>query len=78
MTTMEGIPAGSVGDIGPLGDEWAFTLYDHEEREILAFVFHTESDARAAARMMQDVLARAVALSPAEERGFVAVPIVKG
>jgi hypothetical protein len=72
---MEGEPVGTVGAVGPLGDEWAFTLYDGQESEIAAFVFENETDARKAAKMMQDILARAVAVSPAEERGFVAVPV---
>jgi hypothetical protein len=75
MTTMEGEPAASVGDIGQLGDECAFTLFDSQEREIAAFVFRDERDARQAHKMMNDIVARAVAISPAEERGFVAVPI---
>jgi hypothetical protein len=41
---------GSIDDVGPLGDEWAFTLYDDgQEREIAAFAFETEKDARSAA-----------------------------
>jgi hypothetical protein len=59
------------------GDEWAFTLYDVQEREIAAFVFHDERDARQAHKMMQDIVARTVAISPAEERGFMAVPVVR-
>ena len=65
MTTMEGKSVGSIGDVGPLGDEWAFTLYDGQERELMAFVFHDEREARQAAKMMQDVLAGTVALAPA-------------
>jgi hypothetical protein len=56
----------ALGDVGQLGDEWAFTLYDALEREIAAFVFHDERDARQAHKMMQDVVARAMAVSPAE------------
>jgi hypothetical protein len=67
MTMMEGMPAGSVGDVGQLGDEWAFTLYDHEDRELLALVFADEPDARKAAKATQDVLARAVAISAASD-----------
>ena len=44
----EGQEAGSVGDVGPIGDEWSFTLFDHQEREIVAFVFGSEGDARRA------------------------------
>jgi hypothetical protein len=43
---MEVEPVGSVGDVGPLGDEWAFTLYDGQEREITAFAFESEMDAQ--------------------------------
>ena len=43
---MEGEHVGSIGDVGPLGDEWAFTLRDSREREVAAFVFHDERDAR--------------------------------
>jgi hypothetical protein len=68
---MEGEQAASVGDVGQLGDEWAFTLFDQEEREIAAFVFHDEREARQAAKMMQDIVARAVAVAVAEELGFV-------
>jgi hypothetical protein len=55
-----------VGDVGPLGDEWAFTLYDHEERELLAFVFVEEGEARRAAKAMQEILAGVAALAPAQ------------
>ena len=58
--------AGSLGDVGQLGDEWSFTLYDHQEREIVAFVFESEGDARRAAKAMQMIVAEASALSPAE------------
>jgi hypothetical protein len=63
---MEGREAGSVGDVGPLGDEWSFMLYDHQEREIVAFVFGIEGDARRAAKAMQMTVAEASALAPAE------------
>jgi hypothetical protein len=78
MLTSEGELVGSVGDVGPSGDEWGFSLYDGEERELLAFMFNDEHDARAAAKAMQEVMARVVALAPADERGFIAVPVVRG
>ena len=62
----EGKEAGCVGDVGPLGDEWSFTLFDKDEREIVAFVFGIEGDARRAAKAMQMMVAEASALSPAE------------
>lgn len=65
---MEVMPAGSVGDVGQIGDEWAFTLYDNNERELLAFVFVEEGEARRAAKAMQMIVAEACALSPAEGR----------
>ena len=68
MTMMEGMLAGTVGDVGQLGDEWAFTLYDKDEREIVAFVFVEEGEARRAAKAMQMIVAEACALSPAEGR----------
>jgi hypothetical protein len=61
MTMEEGMRAGSVGD--PPGDEWSFTLFDNNERELLAFVFADEPGARKAAKAMQDILARCCALS---------------
>ena len=67
-----------MGDVGPLGDEWAFTLYDHEERELLAFVFVEEGEARRAAKAMQEILAGVAALAPAPAPGtrssFFSVP----
>jgi hypothetical protein len=60
--------AGSVGDIDRLGDEWALTLFDTKDREIAAFVFQTERDARKAHRMMQDIVARSVAVSAGETK----------
>jgi hypothetical protein len=77
MTMEEGLPAGSVSDIGKIGEEFSFTLYDHEDRELMAFLFDNEADARGAWFEMKRILGRAVALSPADDRGFVAVPIVK-
>ena len=62
----EGKEAGSVGEVGPIGDEWSFMLFDNEEREIVAFVFAIEGDARQAAKAMQMVVAEACALAPAE------------
>ena len=73
---MEVIPAGSVGDVGRLGDKWAFTLYDNNERELLAFVFVEEGEARRTARAMQETLAGVAALAPAEGKrsSFFSVP----
>jgi hypothetical protein len=62
----EGMRAGSVGDVGPIGDEWAFTLYDNTDRELLAFVFTEEGEARRAAKAMQDILTGVAALAPAQ------------
>jgi hypothetical protein len=45
MTMLEGVPAGSIGEVAQLGDEWSFTLYDTDEREIVAFVFVEEGRA---------------------------------
>ena len=69
--------AGSVGDVGRIGDDWSVTLYDNAERELLAFVFADEPGARKAAKAMQDVIARAVALSATDDHGFVVAPIRK-
>jgi hypothetical protein len=56
MSSDVGEPVGSVGGVGQLGDEWAFTLYDGQGREIVAFVFHSERDARQGAEAMHDML----------------------
>jgi hypothetical protein len=66
MTMMEGESAASIGDVGHLGDEWAFTLFDTQDREIAAFVFNDERDARQAHKAMQVVVTRAMAVSPTE------------
>ena len=73
---MEGMPAGSVGDVGHLGEEWAFTLYDKNERELLAFVFVEEGEARRAAKAMKEILAGVAALEPAQgtQSPFFSVP----
>jgi hypothetical protein len=69
--------AGSLSDVGELGDEFAFTLYDVHGEELLAFVYATEHDARAAHKMMSEALWRAMAICPTKEpTGFVAVPVV--
>jgi hypothetical protein len=76
MTMEVGMRAGSVGDVGELGDEWSFTLFDKDEREIVAFVFESEGDARRAAKAMQMVVAEALALAPPENQpNDFAVPI---
>ena len=62
----EGGAAGSVGEVGPIGDEWAFTLFDNTDRELLAFVFMEEGEARRAAKAMQEILAGVAALAPAQ------------
>ena len=54
--------------MGQLGDEFAFTLYDHEDRELLAFVFAEEGEARRAAKVMQTIVTGTSALAPAESR----------
>jgi hypothetical protein len=59
-----------------LGDEWGFTLYDAHDREIVAFCFHTEAEARQAHKMMDHVVHHAIAISPAEGAS-VAVPFLK-
>ena len=43
--TLEG-DTGSLSDVGELGDEWAFTLYDIQGEELLCFAFETEQTAR--------------------------------
>src|ERR1700720_5065481 len=50
MTMMEVQPAGNVGDVGSIGDKWAFTLYDNNKCELLTFVFVEEGEARRAAK----------------------------
>jgi hypothetical protein len=62
----EGKEAGCVGNVAPLGDEWSFTLFARQEREIAAFVFESEGDARRAAKAVQMIVAEASALAPAE------------
>ena len=59
------LPAGTVGDVGSLGDKWAFTLYDNSKRELLSFVFVEEGEARRAAKAMQEILTGVAALAPA-------------
>jgi hypothetical protein len=72
----EGGAAGSVGEVGPIGDEWAFTLFDNTGRELLAFVFTEEGEARRAAKAMQEILAGVAALAPAQgtQSSFFSVP----
>jgi hypothetical protein len=65
MTSLEGIEAGSVSDVAEMGDEWGFTLYDSSEREIAAFAFHNEREARIARKMLEAVVTMALAISPA-------------
>ncbi len=76
MTMEEGTRAGSVGDVGQLGDEWSFMLYDSAEHELLAFVFAEEGEARRAAKAMQEILAGVAALAPAQgtRSAFFSVP----
>ena len=76
MTMMEGVPAGSIGDVGQLGDKWSFTLFDNNERELLAFVFVEEGEARRAAKAMQEILTGVTALVPAQgtQSSFFSVP----
>ncbi len=63
----DGEVAGRVGDVRQHGDKWGFTVYDRMSRELCAFAFHSERDARQAAKMMQDILARAASVSQCEE-----------
>ena len=72
----EGKEAGSVGDVGQLGDKWSFTLFDNNDRELLAFVFVEEGEARRAAKAMQEILTGVAALAPAQgiQSSFFSVP----
>jgi hypothetical protein len=74
MTAMEDKPAGSVGDVGQHGDKWSFTLFDAQDREIVAFTFRDENTAVLAAETIRRIVELAMALSPAKARG---VPIAK-
>jgi hypothetical protein len=69
--------AGSLSDAGELGNEWAFTLYHVHGDELMAFGYRTEHDARAAHKMMNEALWRAMAICPSSEfTKFVAVPVI--
>ena len=72
----EGKESGHVGDVGPLGDKWAFTLYDNNDHELLAFIFVEEGEARRAAKTMQEILTGVAALAPAQgtQSSFFSVP----
>jgi len=59
--------AGSLSDVGELGDEWGFTLYDVHGEELLAFAFSTEQVARTAHKMMSHIVIEAVAIVPAKD-----------
>ena len=76
MTMMEVQPAGNVGDVGSIGDKWAFTLYDNNKCELLTFVFVEEGEARRAAKAMQEILTGVTALAPAPktESPFLSAP----
>jgi hypothetical protein len=80
MTMEEGMRAGSVGDVGQLGDKWSFTLFDNNDRELLAFVFVEEGEARRAAKAMQDILTGVAALvrAPDTQSPFFSVPTRRG
>jgi hypothetical protein len=70
--------AGSVSGINVMGAEWGFTLYDDQERKIVSFSFRLRDDAVKARRAMSDMVAKAMAILPAEGiGGHAAVPIVK-
>jgi hypothetical protein len=55
----------SIGDVGRLGDEWGFTLFDGAERELAEFLYPTEDEARQAQKAMRLVV------EPASEIGIV-------
>jgi len=63
MATHEGEPAGCVGAIVPIGDDFGFVLFDSADRSVSVLVFHTEEDARHAAKVLQGVVERAVAVT---------------
>ena len=79
MDTGESV--GGLSDVGELGDEWSFTLYDGRGREVVAFAYHDEAIARRAHKAMQMAIGDAVAVSPAFEiaigAGFVPVQTVR-
>lgn len=64
--TLEG-DTGSLSDVGELGDEWAFTLYDIQGEELLCFAFKTEQTARTAHKMMSHVVIEAMAIASTTE-----------
>lgn len=59
--------AGSLSDVGALGDEWVFTLYDVQGEELLCFAFETEQAARTAHKMVSHVVIEAMAIVSVKE-----------
>src|SRR3974390_785059 len=53
--------AASLSDVGGLGDEWGFTLYDVLAKELLAFALHTKQAARTAHKMLSPVVIKGLA-----------------
>lgn len=60
-----GESVGGLSDIGGLGDEWSFTLYNGQGREFVAFAYADKATARRAHKAMQMAIGDAVAISPA-------------
>ena len=58
--------AGSLSEVGELGDEWGFTLYDANGEELVAFIFHDEKTARTAHKMLSHVAIEATAIGPGQ------------
>ena len=56
--------AGRISDVEPMGNGFGFTLKDSEDVPAVEFIYADERRARAAAKMMQAVLADAVAIAP--------------
>lgn len=63
MATHESEPAGCVGAIEPVGDDFGFSLFDSADRSVSVLVFHTEEEAQRAAKVLQTVVERAVAVT---------------
>jgi len=56
-----------VGSIEPFGDDSCFRVWTGDSAEVGTFAFHNERTARRAARLIQEIIAQAIAVFGAEQ-----------
>jgi len=70
MATADGMKAGRIGDVEPVGSNWGFTL-STAGKAVCVFAYTTNEEARTARTAMQIAVELATAITPSAKPGAV-------